>query len=138
MWPFFVAGVLRLNGAGYLQTLNVRTMNDNIHDAIANGPTLSKSLKEAIAKGFTANYKVISRGLCLEDEKIIYTPADIKISDFYRFEGYNDPDDSAILFLLETGTGNKGTLLDAYGVYANPVISDFIRRVKNIQKKTTL
>ncbi len=113
-------------------------MKNDKHDAIANGPTLSTSLKEAVARGFTANYKVISRGLTLEDEKIIYTPADIKITNFYRFEGYNDPDDSSILFLLETTTGNKGTLLDAYGVYADPVISDFIRRVKNIRQKVTL
>lgn len=110
-------------------------MKNDTYDAIAKAPTLSAALKDAVTRGFTANYKVISQGLTLEDEKIIYTPTDIKISNFYRFEGYNDPDDSSILFLLETSTGNKGTILDAYGVYADPIISDFIRQVKDIQKK---
>lgn len=109
-------------------------MKNDEHDAIANAPTLSAALKDAVARGFTANYKVISQGLTLEDEKIIYAPTDVKITNFYRFEGYNDPDDSSIIFLLETSTGNKGTLLDAYGVYADSVIADFISRVRNIQK----
>lgn len=110
----------------------------NDTSTIATAPTLSTSLQDAVARGFTANYKVISKGLSLEDEKIIYTPADIKIINFYHFEGYTDPDDSSILFLLETTDGNKGTLIDAYGVYANPVISDFIRQVEKIQKLVTL
>lgn len=111
---------------------------ENNTNAIAAAPTqLSIALQNAVDKGYTAKYKVIQQGLTLEDEKIIYSPAEVKISNFYRFEGYMDPDDRTVLYLLEAMDGNKGTVLDAYGIYADPVISDFITRVEAIQKQVT-
>lgn len=108
-------------------------MKINEQNTIAHAPTIASSLQDAIDKGFTANYKVISQGLCLEDEQIIYTPSDVKIANFYIFDSYIDPDDSSILYLVETIDGNKGTLLDAYGLYANPVILDFIKQVGELK-----
>lgn len=113
-------------------------MKNNAHDATPKTPTLSASLEEATTRGFTANFNVISKGLTLDDELVIYKPENIKIVNFHRFEGYNSPDDSSILYLLETINGGKGTLIDAYGVYADSVISDFIKRVEAIEKKNTV
>jgi hypothetical protein len=40
------------------------------------------------------------------------------VDEFYRFEGMTNPDDSSILFAISSSDGLKGTLGDAYGVYA--------------------
>ena len=97
--------------------------------------TLSECIAVAMGRGYSENFKVIKRGLATADEKFVYTPHDIKISNFYRFEGNSNPDDNSILYLIETDDRKKGTLVDAYGVYADTVITNFIRQVTDIQKK---
>jgi hypothetical protein len=50
----------------------------------------------------------------------------------------SDPEDSSILYLIEASDGKKGTLIDAYGTYADAKLSDFIREVEDIQKDKSL
>ena len=39
------------------------------------------------------------------------------------------------MYAIETNDGKKGTIVDAYGAYADPDISPFIIEVEKIQKK---
>jgi hypothetical protein len=110
-------------------------MNSNEHDATLKMKTLSESVNESLAKGYTENFKVISKGLSTQDEEFIYIPQHIAITNFYRFEGYSDPQDNSILYLIRTNDGRKGILIDAYGADADAMISNFIREVQDIQKK---
>ncbi len=111
-------------------------MNTNKNDATLKMKTLSESVNESLEKGYIENFKVVAKGLCTQDdENSIYTPQDIAITDFYRFEGYSDPQDNSILYLIETNDGRKGTLIDAYGAEADASISNFIRDVEDIKKK---
>ncbi|MCH5718744.1 hypothetical protein [Niabella hibiscisoli] len=64
-----------------------------------------------------------------------YHPTEVSIDDFYRFEGESDPADNAILYLISTADGSKGTLIDAYGAYDDANASNFIRQVTDIQKQ---
>jgi hypothetical protein len=110
-------------------------MKTNRNDATLKMKTLSECVNESIAKGYTENFKVITKGLCTQDEKSIYTPQDVAITNFYRFEGYSDPQDNSILYLIETIDGLKGILIDAYGAEADTKITNFIRDVEDIHKK---
>src|SRR6266496_691567 len=99
--------------------------------------TLSSVLNKKIQDGYTENFKVIEEGLqSLETEKI-YKPEEVHIINFFRFEGASDPSESAILYVIETDDGAKGTLTDAYGMYADPHIDEFIKEVQDISKKNT-
>lgn len=100
-----------------------------------------KPMKDVLAKlieeGYTENYKVNDTGLLsLETEKN-YQPDQVHIRNFFRFEGASDPDENAILYAIETSDGSKGTLIDAYGTYADAHTGKFIKEVEDIQKKTT-
>ena len=99
--------------------------------------TLSESVNQAVADGYTDNFQVETKGLTVagKDDKKHYTPEEVKIANFYRFEGASDPNDSSILYLIETNDGRKGTLIDAYGMYSDTKVSDYIREVEDIQKK---
>jgi hypothetical protein len=110
-------------------------MKTNENDATPKMKTLSECVNESIAKGYTENFKVITKGLSTEDDKSIYIPQEIAITNFYRFEGYSDPQDNSILYLIETNDGLKGMLIDAYGAEADTKISNFIRDVEDIHKK---
>ena len=109
-------------------------MNAIKNDATQKMKTLSECVNESIEKGYNENFKVTSRGLTTLDGRTIYSAKDIAISNFFRFEGYSNPEDNCILYLIDTHDGRKGLLIDAYGVDADVKISDFIRTVEDIQK----
>jgi hypothetical protein len=97
--------------------------------------TLASCLNKVNKDGYAENFKITEHGLqSLETEKI-YAPDQLHIVNFFRFEGASDPSDSAILYIIEASDGAKGTLTDAYGMYADPNIDKFIKEVENISKK---
>ena len=99
--------------------------------------TLASCINKMTMEGYTEDYKVneSSQLISLRDEKN-YSPEEVHIVNFYRFEGASDPADNSILYVIETDDGKKGTLIDAYGPYADPQVSKFIKRVEDISKKT--
>lgn len=109
-------------------------MNPNKNDSTQKMNTLSERTTDAVESGYTENFKVDNKGLTIDD-KNYYSPQDVAINNFYRFEGYSDPAENCILYLISTTDGKKGTLIDAYGAMADVKISDFIRDVEDIKKK---
>ena len=97
--------------------------------------TLVSCLRKARRDGYTIDFTVDENAIRAPEVKHAYNPGEIKVSNFYRFEGVSDPSDNAILYLIETNDGNKGTLIDAYGVYADPKISVFMEKVTDVVKK---
>lgn len=96
--------------------------------------TLTERVNKAIQNGYTDNMKMSRQGLCSSHNKV-YAPAEVKVIDFFRFEGQSDPADNAILYVIETADGVKGTLIDAYGTYADEHINKFMAEVEEINKK---
>lgn len=105
------------------------------NDATQKMQTLSECMNDALHKGYRENFRMSTRGMMTEDEKSWYQPSDVSIHNFYRFEGYSDPADNAILYLIETKDKKRGILVDAYDAYADARISAFIRQVEDIDKK---
>lgn len=112
-------------------------MKTNQNDATPKMKTLADLTTEAIDRGYTENFKVGTHGLTTDDDqdKTAYKPEQVSIKDFHRFEGYSDPQDNSILYLIATDDGKKGTLIDAYGANADVKIGNFIRSVEDIHKK---
>ncbi len=97
--------------------------------------TLSSCINSLSAVGYTAQFKAIKEGLKSLTTYKVYHPDEIKITNFYRFEGESDPSDSCIMYAIETHTGEKGTLIDAYGAYNDTHISAFINEVQEMEKR---
>jgi hypothetical protein len=97
--------------------------------------TLSSCLNSLAVEGFVTQFKVTPEGLKSLSTDKVYRKEEIDIISFYRFEGESDPADNAILYAIETKSGEKGTLTDAYGMYGDPNISAFIKEIESIQKR---
>lgn len=98
--------------------------------------SLSSCLNRLVSDGYTDSYKVTDKGLESLQSNKTYTPVDVSVVNFFRFEGVSDPDDMAILYAIETSDGNKGTLTDAYGTYSDANVNQFMLEVDKINKKT--
>lgn len=97
--------------------------------------TLTSCINKIVRDGYTENFKVIDDSLQSLETGKVYRPEQIHIVNFFRFEGVSDPSDSAILYVIETTDGAKGSLTDAYGMYADADIDKFIKEVESITKK---
>ena len=85
-------------------------------------------------EGYKEDFQVTKEGLVTYDKTKVYTPEQIRIVSFYRFEGESDPGDNTVLYVIEANDGVKGTLVDGYGAYADENVSNFIVEVEKIQK----
>ena len=57
-------------------------------------------------------------------------PPNIIIEEFHRFEGATDYEDMAIIYVIVTENGIKGTVIDAFGTYANADLGDFLKQIR--------
>lgn len=97
--------------------------------------TLVSCLNTLMAAGFETQFKATKNGLKSLTTEIIYQPDEIKVLNFYRFEGESDPADNSILYAIETKNGERGTLTDAYGPYSDSNVTRFMKQVEEIEKK---
>jgi hypothetical protein len=97
--------------------------------------SLASCLNKLVLDGYTEDFKAAERGLLSLQSERIYEPGQVRVVNFFRFEGPSDPADNTILYVIETMDGVKGTLVDAYGSYADAKITSFMEEVEEIHKK---
>ena len=98
--------------------------------------TLVSCLNSLVRNGFEEHFKVTDNGLKALRTGKYYTPAQVNVLNYYRFEGDSDPADNSILYAIETKDGLRGTLVDAFGPYADTKVTNFMTEVDKINKKT--
>lgn len=99
-----------------------------------NMDSLVTILNSLEAEGYKTQFKATDKGLESLSTFKLFQPAETKILHFFRFEGESDPEDSAIVYAIETNGGEKGTLVDSFGPYSDPLVGHFIDKVKEIHK----
>lgn len=82
-------------------------------------------------QGYNKEFQMSEEGLKCLNTGEIFQPSDIHVVEHQRFEGITNPDDMAILYVVETKTGQRGTIVDAFGIYADPDLSDFMKKVED-------
>lgn len=85
-------------------------------------------------EGFTTQFKATEAGLLSLATDKVYQPDQIKVENFYRFEGESNPDDMAIVYVIVTSEGEKGTITDSFNSYGDEHVAQFMRQVEEIQK----
>ena len=109
------------------------TEND---DLIPHLKTMTSVTNKLVLDGYDDDFKIADKGLRSLKTENVYQPEDVKVVNFFRFEGQSDPNDQSILYVIETSDGLKGTLVDAYGPYSDRKLAEFIQQVEDFQKKT--
>jgi hypothetical protein len=92
--------------------------------------TLSETLTALQKEGYVLDFNLTSECIECKASNLQLYPDDFIIDKFYRFEGASNPDDSSIVYAISSKEGAKGTLVDAYGVYADSLNADMINKLK--------
>jgi hypothetical protein len=85
-------------------------------------------------RGFTTSLLLTGDQLRIMGTLETLRPQDVVVREYHRFEGISDPDDMAIVYAIESQSGIRGTLVDAYGVYADPALTAFLGTVPIVEE----
>lgn len=92
--------------------------------------TLSEAINDLQQRGY--NYDFNLKPHCLEcaSLKLEIHPEEFEVDGVYRFEGMGSTDDNSILYAISSKNGIKGTLVDAYGVYAEHISEEMRKKLR--------
>ena len=92
------------------------------------------SVTEALAglsrRGFTADFEYTNNAFTAVDLGRSFRAEELTILEHHRFEGASDPDDMAVVYAIKSRDGVQGVVVDAFGVYANPELGEFLHKVE--------
>lgn len=86
-------------------------------------------LNKVINDGYKEHFEATPKGLQSAESSKLYAPDQVKVVNFFRFEGFADPSENAIMYVIETDDGVKGTLIDTFGNRTSSTVSQFITAV---------
>lgn len=95
---------------------------------------LSACVNKVVSDGYRECFKVTSRGLYSTSRSRYYRPEQVQIIACHRFEGQADPADNAVIYVVETSDGLKGTLIDATVTYPDSNVKQFVAEATDIRK----
>ncbi len=93
--------------------------------------SLIDALSDFKQRGYTIDFNLAFDHLKCESTGVCLSPAQFEITEHYRFEGMSNPDDSSVIYAIESKNGSmKGTLVSAYGVYSDGFSEEMIQKLK--------
>lgn len=91
--------------------------------------TLAGAVDDLAGSGFREHFQMRAGKLLALGSGSAFNATELEIRAYHRFEGVSDPDDMAIVYAIESHSGVRGTLVDAFGVYADPSVGVFLEGV---------
>jgi hypothetical protein len=88
----------------------------------------------SVVKGaqYRENFQVSGKVLVDEAGTSQYKPHQVKINNYFRLNG-NTPGKNAIVYLIETSDGRKGTLVYRYDAFTDSRVFNFLQDLVDIQ-----
>ncbi|QRR03544.1 hypothetical protein [Dyadobacter sandarakinus] len=94
--------------------------------------TLIETLEALQKDGYTYDFNMTAHALEVHNTDgicLTLSPDQFDIVHVYRFEGMTNPSDMSILYAIESKDGLKGTLVSSYGVYADSMSNEMIKKL---------
>lgn len=92
--------------------------------------TLSQALnKLKLEEGYENDFNLLDEEIELKSENKTFGVEDFDVDKVLRFEGMSNPDDNAILYAITTSNGQKGVLVDGYGISSGQVSKKMIKKL---------
>jgi hypothetical protein len=93
--------------------------------------TLTEAIRALRRRAYVLDYNVLANSAYCAAVGESLRADELVIQEVHRFEGDSNPDDSTVLFALQSlkNPTNKGLLVAAYGAYADAESSEFMRQL---------
>lgn len=92
--------------------------------------TVVAALNGLKKRGYTTDFNIAFDKLICSETRVCLNPDEFEITEVYRFEGETNPSDEAVVYAVESKSkAMKGVLVNAYGVYADPMSDAMIKKL---------
>lgn len=91
--------------------------------------TLTEALADLKNRGFDRDFNLKETYIQCSESGTQLNPDDFEIMEVYRFEGMTNPSDQTILYAIAGSNGMKGTMVSAYGIYADPISAELVQKL---------
>jgi hypothetical protein len=91
--------------------------------------TVAEAVKGLKQRGYNIDFNLEADRIFCHITPASLKPADFEITEFYRFEGESDPADEAVVYAIESRTGQKGLLVTGFGITAEGVGEEMIEKL---------
>ncbi|MEO8794300.1 MAG: phosphoribosylpyrophosphate synthetase [Daejeonella sp.] len=98
-----------------------------------NYQNLLEAINDLRNRGYNYDYDYADSQLYCKTISMRFNPLDLRITEYYRFEGMTSPDDNSVLYAIESNDGHRGVLIDAYGAYADEYKSAFLKDIPVVE-----
>lgn len=92
--------------------------------------TLTEALNGLAKRGYTNDFNIQCGGLHCKSLDILLKPEDFEIVEYYRFEGDSNPSDEETVYAIESKSGVKGVLVNAFGMYGDEASDEILKKIK--------
>lgn len=94
--------------------------------------TVTAAVNGLKQRGYTKDFNLNENCIICHEDK--YHPEDFEIVEIYRYEGNSDPADEAVVYAIEGVNGEKGVLVNGYGISADEMSEEMAKKL-NISHK---
>ena len=89
--------------------------------------TVTAAVSGLKQRGYTKDFNLEENCIVCHEDK--YHPEDFDITEVYRFEGNSDPADEAVVYAIEGKNGEKGVLVNGYGISADEMSDEMVKKL---------
>lgn len=94
-----------------------------------NYDTVTEAVKGLRQRGYTIDFNLDPNRIFCDKTPVSLTPSEFEITEVYRFEGNSDPADEAIVYAIESRHGQKGVLVNGFGVSADEIGEEMVEKL---------
>ena len=92
--------------------------------------TLSEAMEVLRKEGYTEDFNLQSHCIECQALELRLHPEEFTVDKYFRFEGMSDPGDNSILYAITSNNGEKGLLVDAYGMYSENITPEMVKKLE--------
>jgi hypothetical protein len=104
-------------------------------DRIKSYSSMTEAVRSLKARGFEADFEYVDGAFRVLGSARSFGGHELNIVEHHRFEGISDPDDMSVIYAVEALDGTRGTIVDAFGVYANPELGAALQKIPMKEKR---
>ncbi|MBI1782647.1 MAG: phosphoribosylpyrophosphate synthetase [Sphingobacteriales bacterium] len=91
--------------------------------------TVSEAVNGLKQRGYNIDFNMEYDCIVCHETPLSLMPNEFEITEVHRFEGDTDPADEAVVYAIESKHGEKGVLVNAFGIYSDSVSDELIEKL---------
>lgn len=91
--------------------------------------TVSQAVNGLKERGYVTDFNIEYDCIVCREIPLRLKPDEFEISEVYRYEGLSDPADEAVVYAIESRHGQKGVLVNGFGISADVVSDELVSKL---------